>query len=736
MMALFNKLVLLLVGATGCLGAFGQKRITNGPVYVDDMGVMRWTTNNQEAAFFGINYTAPFAYAYRAMKRSGIDVTKAIDQDVYHFSRLGLNAFRVHVWDTEISDSLGNLLQNDHLRLFDYLLAKLRERKIYTLITPIAFWGNGWPEKDECTPGFSRVYGKGQATVNEKAVRAQERYIHQLFEHVNPYTGLRYGDDPFIIGAELTNEPSHPQPEVVTSYIDRLVNVLRNTGWTKPVFYNISQNPPLAAKVAAARVDGFTFQWYPLNLVANHRIEGNYLPHVDQYTIPYDTISAFHKKALLIYEFDPADQLQPIYYPAMARSFRKAGFQWATQFAYDPMVLAHTNSEYGTHYLNLAYTPAKAISLLIAAEAFRKIARGRDFGKYPADTVFDHVVLSYSRQTSVFNDGNKLYYSGNTEIIPLNVKALQHVAGTGSSSIVQYAGSGAYFLDRLASGKWRLEVMPDVKLLADPFAKHAPGDTVAAVSWNEQHMKVDLAELGKTFWIKGLNKGNRYRVRASEGKFLLGPGTYLLSKDESDGLADPTFFAPPGMGGDRPAYNFLADENHEILLSSQKPSSASFYPEWDKDISIRFPTPAQPSWAMEYTPGKRPNNAEGMGLQIILPHGIRCSTTKQLNLRARALHGPVILEVIVIDLDGQPYKSQVTLGEEMKTVSIPLDSLKAGKGLLLPRPYPAFMPLWFAPDVPIHLHPDRLEKLQLFSPFPSGVSVGAMGWEVEYIEMY
>ena len=76
----------------------------------------------------------------------------------------------------------------------------------------------------------------------------------------------------------------------------------------------------------------------------------------------------------------------PYMYPAMARSFRTAGFQWATQFAYDPIATAYGNTEYQTHYLNLAYTPSKAISLLIASKVFHKIPRLKNYGSYPADT--------------------------------------------------------------------------------------------------------------------------------------------------------------------------------------------------------------------------------------------------------------------------------------------------------------------------------------------------------------
>lgn len=91
-------------------------------IYVDKAGVIRWNKDKTEAAFFGVNYTSPFAYGYRSHKLLNVDLEKAIDADVYHMARLGLDAFRVHVWDTEITDSSGNLKENDHLRLFDYLI--------------------------------------------------------------------------------------------------------------------------------------------------------------------------------------------------------------------------------------------------------------------------------------------------------------------------------------------------------------------------------------------------------------------------------------------------------------------------------------------------------------------------------------------------------------------------------------------------------------------------------------
>src|SRR6476469_7740020 len=118
-MRILKSLLFLLLGLG--LTTEAQNKNTN-VVYVDKSGVLSWTKTNREAAFFGVNYTAPFAYGYRAQKTLNSDLEKAIDADVYHLARLGLDAFRVHVWDTEISDSLGNLKENEHLKLFDYLL--------------------------------------------------------------------------------------------------------------------------------------------------------------------------------------------------------------------------------------------------------------------------------------------------------------------------------------------------------------------------------------------------------------------------------------------------------------------------------------------------------------------------------------------------------------------------------------------------------------------------------------
>jgi hypothetical protein len=514
------------------LSSFAHAQTPQGDVYVDAHGVLRWQKTKREVALFGVNYTAPFAFSYRAIdKLQPKGHEQAIDQDVYHLSRLGVDAFRVHVWDIEITDTLGNLQQNEHLRLLDYLITKLKARGIKIILTPIAYWGNAYPEPKNTGPGFSSIYDKGVAYTNPRAIRAQENYLGQFLNHRNQYTGLLNREDPDIIAYEVCNEPHYHLPlPPVKDFANRMVAAMRATGYKKPIFYNISESPQVHEAILDANVQGVSFQWYPEGLVAGHELKGNFLPYVDQYPLPYKGDKRLERRAKMVYEFESADVLQPIMYPFMAKSFREAGFQWATQFAYDPMALAPFNTEYQTHYLNLAYTPAKALSMLVASRVFHEVKRGQSFGLYPADTVFGAAHVSYRQQLSEWNAPSEFYYTNTTAAQPVRLAALRHVAGVGSSSVVQYGGSGAYFLDQVSAGVWRLEVMPDAVAIRDPFESASPSKVVTQITWNDQPLAISLPDLGQTFSMKGLNERNTTQTQASAGKLTVRPGTYLLTK--------------------------------------------------------------------------------------------------------------------------------------------------------------------------------------------------------------
>jgi hypothetical protein len=511
--------------------ASAQKTEEIPTIYVDKSGVMRWSDSRKEASFYGVNYTLPFAHAYRAIRYTEQSHKEAIDKDVYHFARLGFNAYRIHVWDVEISDSAGNLVENEHLHLLDYLIAKLQERNIRILLTTMTNFGNGYPEKNQPTGGFSYLYDKCKIHSDKNAILAQTTYISQFVQHANPYTGRSYKDDPYIVGFEVNNEPCHAEtPEQTKAYINQMLLALKKAGNTKPVFYNVSHNLSHVSAYFDTPIQGTTYQWYPAGLVAGRTRRGNFLPYVDGYHIPFSQASGFGKKAKIVYEFDPADVIDSYMYPAMARTFRSKGFQWITQFAYDPLDIAWANTEYQTHCLNLAYTPGKALSMKIAAEAAYTIPRHASPAKYPNDTIFGSLHVSYLQNLSEWNTPEKFFYSNRTASLPMAAERLEEVAGCGSSPVVRYEGSGAYFLDRMEAGVWRLEVMPDAMLLSDPFEKPSLKKDALAVLWSTWSMTIRLPDLGNDFKITGINAGNTCQNRSLDATFPVQPGVYLLER--------------------------------------------------------------------------------------------------------------------------------------------------------------------------------------------------------------
>lgn len=274
---------------------------------------------------------------------------------------------------------------------------------------------------------------------------------------------------------------------------------VRETGFDKPIFYNVTigWSEAHARAVCNDDVQGITFQWYPSGLVRGNTVRTNMLPNVDAYPIPISEVRECQDKSRLVYEFGAADVMGTYMYRTMAHSFRGAGMQWATQFSYDPLAIAPVNTEYQTHNLNLVYTPGKAIGLLIAAEAFRRLPWFASFGSYPRSASFGPFRLSHQDDLAEAVLPDAFFHTGDTRTPPDDVAALRRIAGVGSSPIVSYEGRGAYFLDRLEDGVWRLELYPDAVHVNDPHGRASLDREVTRLVWREWPMRIDLPELGR-----------------------------------------------------------------------------------------------------------------------------------------------------------------------------------------------------------------------------------------------
>jgi hypothetical protein len=510
----------------------GGPGIANRAIYLDSAGVIRWSDDRSEVALFGANYVLPTASDYRAAGYIHADRKKMIDEDMAQFARMKWDGMRLTFWgDWEASDSAGNLIANDHLDLLDYLIARARERGIYMLFSPIQLYGSNWPDAldDTTAPGFGRHFGKARMGTDSAAIAAQVNYLRQILNHVNPYTGVALKDEPAILFIELVNEPWHHPEDLPGSvrYINVLTDAVRSTGCRKLIFYNVSQDFRIARAIRESRAQGVTFGWYPTGLNSGHELEGNYLRTVDDYPGMLDPELA--KLPRIVYEFDTPDLRTGYMYPAIARTFRSVGTQFAAMFAYDMLGTASRNLAWQTHYLNLVYTPRKAMSAIIAAEAMRRLPRMKSYGAYPANTRFGDFHVSYNENLGELVARDAFLYAGSTSSRPPDPSSLVRIAGYGSSPIVEYEGKGIYFLDRVRNGVWRLEVYPDAVPIADPFEPPNPGKIVTRVIARSWPMTIALPGLGKSFTVQPVTAGYDRTERASGGRFDVTPGVYVLS---------------------------------------------------------------------------------------------------------------------------------------------------------------------------------------------------------------
>jgi hypothetical protein len=493
-------------------------------VYLDAQGVVRWEDDRQEVRLFGANYVLPTASDYRAAGYLHADRKRMIDEDMAHFARLGWDGLRLTFWgDWEASDSAGNLLANDHLDLLDYLIARASERGIYLLLSPIQLYGSNWPDAlgDTTAPGFGRHFGKERMGTDAAALAAQVNYLGQILKHVNRYTGRALKDEPAILFIELVNEPWHHPKDVEGSvrYIDALTAAVRRTGCRKLVFYNVSQDFRIAAAVRRSRAQGVTFGWYPTGLNSGHELDGNYLRAVDAY--PEMLRPELARLPRIVYEFDTPDLRTGTMYPAMARTFRAVGAQFAAMFAYDMLRTASRNLGWQTHYLSLVYTPRKAASAVIAAEAMRRLPRLRDWGPYPRNTSFGDFRVADDENLSELVASDAFLYAGSTRSMPPDAPALRRIAGYGSSPVVAYGGEGMYFLDRVRPGVWRLEVYPDAVPVRDPFEPPNADKIVTRVIARAWPMTVRLPDLADSFTAQPVTEPNGRPQRAADGRFTV-----------------------------------------------------------------------------------------------------------------------------------------------------------------------------------------------------------------------
>lgn len=132
-------------------------------------------------------------------------------------AKFGVNMVRTHQMDAEWCTpnifyfTRGQERDNslsfnpESIDRLDYLIHCLKNEGIYIYLDQLSHRtfkvGDGIDNPEEMTQA-----GKPYANFDPRLIELQKKYSHDLWTHVNPYTGLAYKDDPAIALMEIANE--------------------------------------------------------------------------------------------------------------------------------------------------------------------------------------------------------------------------------------------------------------------------------------------------------------------------------------------------------------------------------------------------------------------------------------------------------------------------------------------------------------------------------------------------
>lgn len=482
--------------------------------------------DGSEVKLWGNNFQPNLYWEYKfRMEHLGVPMTSDVmkemcDDGFRDLEKMGCNVIRCHLTPSDFTDAEGNLVENMWLDLLGYTVAKARENGVYVYLTFL-----NQMDFTLIEDSFIAHASREEWIFDPETVQKSRRYIRQLINTVNPYTGIAYKDDSVIAVWGLINEPEyfsydqmladpaqqalffqwlekHDFPkndvyyakyryEVVRDYINGIHRLLREEGALQPVVWNcnwprmIDGRRDVFQAVADSKCDAVSFCLYPgQDDIADPFVKNpdnlsdrNYLPFLRYCFEDYDHLGwvrsdAFAAKAKVVYEFETMYNAESSYlHPAMAKLFRALGVQIATMWTHTFNIYALYQG--GSHILNLRTTPKKAAGYIIAGQIFRNLPRDFEFHTNSAtQDVFGGFALSFEHDLAMASVDGELIYSGDLVWCPVELPEMpKRIVGTGNSPFVKYEGTGLYFID-IGEADVQVEIYPHARFIRNWWEWH------------------------------------------------------------------------------------------------------------------------------------------------------------------------------------------------------------------------------------------------------------------------
>ncbi|MBE6385623.1 MAG: hypothetical protein E7048_08170 [Lentisphaerae bacterium] len=190
------------------------------PFHVKDRTI--YDADGQVVRLWGVNYYAPFNHNFYNLEELGIRQEEAVDRDIAHFKLMGIDLVRMHMYEREITDPMGNIVENRNMEVFDYLIDACEKNGIFLMLSPISYWNTVanqlaqeklyayWYIHSQRAFGFTNFFSVDAMIWDQDALDAQVRYMNALFSRKNRYSGKTLSEYKNIVVFELCNEPVYP----------------------------------------------------------------------------------------------------------------------------------------------------------------------------------------------------------------------------------------------------------------------------------------------------------------------------------------------------------------------------------------------------------------------------------------------------------------------------------------------------------------------------------------------
>ena len=190
-------------------GKYGRLRSVNGRLEFEKRpGVA--------ARFYGAN----IAYDAHFMEKA------LVDKMVAHCASIGYNLIRFHHFDRDLVERRGGnctTLDAGRLDRMDYLLSALKNRGIYTTIDLFMMREiakGEFPENPDWVPTLEEY--KALIFISDAAMKNYLEFATNLLNHVNPYTGFAWKEEPALITISMINEDTLLQTAFRTPPVAKL----------------------------------------------------------------------------------------------------------------------------------------------------------------------------------------------------------------------------------------------------------------------------------------------------------------------------------------------------------------------------------------------------------------------------------------------------------------------------------------------------------------------------------